>query len=78
MTKAELVSKIAAQTGYDKTTILNIVESAMSNVKKSVAGGDNVYLRGFAKFYGRNVLRSRFNVGCVPFDRRKCSWTVRR
>lgn len=50
MTKAELVNAIAIQTGYDKTTILNIVESAMSNVKKSVAGGDNVYLRGFGSF----------------------------
>ncbi len=50
MTKAELVNAVAISTGYDKTTILNIVESAMENVKKSVANGDNVYLRGFGSF----------------------------
>ena len=35
MTKAELVNAIAIQTGYDKTTIMNVVESAMSNIKKT-------------------------------------------
>ncbi|MCQ2310908.1 MAG: HU family DNA-binding protein [Paludibacteraceae bacterium] len=50
MTKAELVTEIAIQTGYDRSTILNVLESAMLNVKKSVAGGNNVYLRGFGSF----------------------------
>ncbi len=50
MTKAELVNAIAIQTGYDKTTILNVVESAMYNIKKSVVEGDGVYLRGFGSF----------------------------
>ncbi|MCQ2348354.1 MAG: HU family DNA-binding protein [Paludibacteraceae bacterium] len=50
MTKAELVNEIAIQTGYDRVTILNVLESAMVNVKKSVAGGNNVYLRGFGSF----------------------------
>ncbi len=50
MTKAELVNAIAIQTGYDRVTIMNVVESAMENVKKSVAAGDNVYLRGFGSF----------------------------
>ena len=50
MTKAELVNTIALQTGYDRVTILNIVESMMSNVKKAVINGDNVYLRSFGSF----------------------------
>ena len=50
MTKAELVNVIAIQTGYDKTTIMNVVESAMSNIKKTVADGEAVYLRGFGSF----------------------------
>lgn len=50
MTKAELVTAIAIQTGYNRDEILNILESAMQNVKKSVAGGNNVYLRGFGSF----------------------------
>lgn len=50
MTKAELVTEVAIQTGYDRATILNVLETSMSVVKKSVAGGENVYLRGFGSF----------------------------
>ena len=50
MTKAELINEIAISTGYDKTTISIIVESMMENVKKNVANGENVYLRGFGSF----------------------------
>ena len=50
MTKAELVNAIAIQTGLDKTTILKVVEALMVNIKKSVASGENVYLRSFGSF----------------------------
>ena len=50
MTKAELVNAIAIQTGYDKTTIMNIVESSMYCVKNSLSEGEFVYLRGFGTF----------------------------
>ncbi len=50
MTKAELVNQIAAQTGYDRVTVLNVVESFMENVKDSVVKNENVYLRGFGSF----------------------------
>ena len=50
MTKAELVNTIAIKTGYDKTTILNVVESAMDSIKGTVAAGETVYLRGFGSF----------------------------
>ena len=50
MTKAELVNKIAAQTGYDKATVLKVVEATMVNVKDSLASKENVYLRGFCTF----------------------------
>ncbi len=50
MTKAELVNQIAAQTGYDRVTVLNVVESFMENVKDSVIKNENVYLRGFGSF----------------------------
>ena len=53
MTKAELINNIAVSTGYDKTTIANIVEAGMETVKKSVAGGENVYLRGFGSFISK-------------------------
>lgn len=50
MTKAELVNAIAIRTGYDRVTIMNIVETAMEEVKKNVINGENVYLRGFGSF----------------------------
>ena len=50
MTKAELINEIAISTGYDKRTISTIVESMMAHMKKAVADGDNVYLRGFGSF----------------------------
>ena len=50
MTKAELVNSIAIRTGYDRVTIMNIVETAMEEVKKNVITGENVYLRGFGSF----------------------------
>lgn len=53
MTKAELVSKIAMTTGYDKATVGVIVESFMENVKENVCNGENVYLRGFGSFVSK-------------------------
>jgi DNA-binding protein HU-beta len=47
MTKLELVKSIALQTGYDRTSIQNIVESAIHNLKKALREGDAMYVRGF-------------------------------
>lgn len=53
MTKQDLVNEIAISTGYDKGTILNIVESFMAQVKHSLEKDENVYLRGFGTFENR-------------------------
>lgn len=58
MTKAELVNAIAIQTGYDKTTIANIVESTMYCIKRSVSEGEFVFLRGFGTF-GTKVRKAK-------------------
>ena len=50
MTKAEIVSKIADNTGVDKTVVLAIVEEFMTQVKDSLIERENVYLRGFGSF----------------------------
>lgn len=50
MTKAELVSEIAKNTGIDKTSVLATVESFMDVVKETLASNENVYLRGFGSF----------------------------
>ena len=56
MTKAEIVTRIAHETGIDKTTTLAVVESFMNQVKESLVNEeDNVYLRGFGSF----ILKKR-------------------
>lgn len=50
MTKADIVSEISKKTGIDKSTVLTTVEAFMGVVKDSLAGGNNVYLRGFGSF----------------------------
>ena len=55
MTKAEIVNKIAAKTGIDKTTVLMRVEAFMETVKQSLSEEENVYLRGFGSF----ILKKR-------------------
>jgi len=66
MTKAEIVAKIADKTGLDKKDVLVTVEHFMDEVKKSLASGENVYLRGFGSFInkyraekiGRNISKN--------------------
>ena len=55
MTKADILSEISKKTGIDKSTVLTTVEAFMGVVKDSLAGGNNVYLRGFGSF----ILKKR-------------------
>lgn len=67
MTKAEIVTKIADETGLEKDEVLRTVESFMHHVKDSLAEGENVYLRGFGSFIvktraektGRNISKKQ-------------------
>ena len=66
MTKADIVARIAEKNGMEKVDVQNIVESFMEEVKGSLEGGDNVYLRGFGSFIiktraektGRNISKN--------------------
>ena len=55
MTKADIVTDISHKTGLDRAAVLTIVEKLMEVVKDSMAGGNNVYLRGFGSF----VIKTR-------------------
>ncbi len=50
MTKAEIVSEIAAKTGLEKQVVLTVVESMMETIKTSMINGNEVFLRGFGSF----------------------------
>lgn len=66
MTKADLVAKISDRLGIEKGDVQATVESFMDEVKTSLEGGDNVYLRGFGSFIiktraektGRNISKN--------------------
>ena len=50
MTKADIVSEIAKNTGVETVQVMAIVEAFMDSVKGSLENGENVYLRGFGSF----------------------------
>ena len=66
MTKADIVAEIAEKTGLEKVDVQTIVEAFMKEVKESLEGGENVYLRGFGSFIikerakktGRNISKN--------------------
>jgi DNA-binding protein HU-beta len=66
MTKADIVAKISDKLGLEKGDVQATVETFMSEVKNSLEGGTNVYLRGFGSFIvkkraektGRNISKN--------------------
>jgi DNA-binding protein HU-beta len=50
MTKAEIVSEIAAKTGLEKQVVLTVIEGMMDTIKTSMINGNEVFLRGFGSF----------------------------
>ncbi len=50
MTKAEVISQIAEQTGIEKVDVQQVVESFFGVVKDSIKNGENIYVRGFGSF----------------------------
>ena len=67
MTKADIVTEISEKTGVEKVAVQRTIEEFMSSVKKSIAKGNNVYLRGFGSFIvktraektGRNISQNK-------------------
>ena len=66
MTKADIVARIAEKTGLEKVDVQITLEAFMNEVKESLEGGENVYLRGFGSFIikerakktGRNISKN--------------------
>ena len=53
MTKAEVITQIADQTGIDKADVQETVEAFFSVIKNSMAHGENIYVRGFGSFINK-------------------------
>lgn len=50
MRKADLVATISERTGVPKVDVLVTLENFFSEVKDTLAEGENVYIRGFGSF----------------------------
>lgn len=50
MRKADLVAAISEKTGVPKVDVLVSLETFFKEVKDSLAGSENVYIRGFGSF----------------------------
>lgn len=50
MTKADIISEISTVTGIEKVDVQETVEAFFKVIKKSMIGGENVYVRGFGSF----------------------------
>ncbi len=50
MRKADLVNIIAEKTGVPKVDVLVTLETFFNEIKDTLSGGENVYIRGFGSF----------------------------
>lgn len=50
MTKADLIRQIADETGVERVDVAQSVEAFIAVVKKSLKGGQSIYMRGFGSF----------------------------
>jgi DNA-binding protein HU-beta len=50
MTKAEVISKISKETGFDNEDVSNTFESFLDVIKDSMQDGNEIFIRGFGSF----------------------------
>ncbi len=50
MRKADIIARIAQQTGTEKAVVMTVVEAFMESVKEAMIAGNEVFLRGFGSF----------------------------
>lgn len=63
MRKDDLINQISNHTGVAKVDVISVIENMQVQIKKSVAKGEGVFIRGFGSFIpkkraakiGRNV-----------------------
>ncbi len=66
MRKADLINNIAEKTGIPKVDVLVTLEAMFKEIKESLSGGENIYIRGFGSFItkkraakiGRNIKKN--------------------
>ena len=67
MRKADLVNQISEKSGVAKVDVLVTLEAFFTEIKETMASGENVYVRGFGSFIikkraakiGRNIKKGK-------------------
>jgi DNA-binding protein HU-beta len=57
VTKADVVSEIAAKTGIERVAVQEVVENFFDVLKDNMGKGNNIYFRGFGSFVLKNRAR---------------------
>lgn len=57
MTKAEVIAQISEKTGVEKVDVQQTLETFFTVVKDTLAGGENIYVRGFGSFVNKKRAR---------------------
>lgn len=65
MTKADIIARIAQETGIEKSVATTVVEAFMESVRESMIAGNEVFLRGFGSF----IIKQRAEKRLVTFQR---------
>jgi DNA-binding protein HU-beta len=55
MTKKDLTTKIAVKLGLTLVEVTPIVEQMLQEIKIGVKKGENIYLRGFGRFFPKHI-----------------------
>ena len=63
MTKADIVNHVNESTGIEKATVQKALGAFMETVKESLAGGNNVYFRGFGSF----IVKKKGGKSCTKY-----------
>ena len=66
MRKADLINNISEKTGIPKVDVLVTLENMFTEIKTTLASGENLYVRGFGSFIvkkraakiGRNIKKN--------------------
>jgi DNA-binding protein HU-beta len=53
VTKADLITEIADQTGIDKADVSTTLETFFTVVKDQLTSGESIYVRGFGSFVNK-------------------------
>jgi len=75
VTKADIVSRVAAETGMTKTDVATVVEGVLSALSDAMVRGDRVEIRGFGVFKvvdrAPRVARNPRTGEAIPLPARK-------